>query len=138
MIGESLLAAPVVEQGATKKLVYLPEGEWFDYWTKQKYSGQAYYIIDAPLSVCPLFVKGGTILPLYPVYPSVSERKDEQLLLSVYGSVAECVHYQDNGQDYAYEKGEYNLYRFIWQDGKLQTQMQHKGYREYGEIKIKE
>ena len=137
MIGDALLVAPVVEQGAAKKLVYLPEGEWFDYWTKQKYSGQAYYIIDAPLSVCPLFVKSGTILPHYPVYPSVSERKDERLLLEVFGTEAEYVHYQDNGRDYGYEKGEYNLYRFTWQDGRLQTEMLHRGYREYGEIQGK-
>ncbi len=136
MIGDHLLAAPVVEQGATKKLVYLPAGEWFDYWTKEKYSGQAYYIIDAPLEVCPLFVKSGTILPLYPVYPLVSERKDERLILRVYGEEAEYVHYQDNGRDYGYEQGEYNLYYFSWRDGRLQTQMRHQGYRQYGEIEV--
>ena len=49
MIGSELLVAPVIEQGATKRLVYLPEGEWFDYWTKEHIAGGQYIIRDAPL-----------------------------------------------------------------------------------------
>lgn len=53
MIGSQLLAAPVVEQGATKRMVYLPAGEWVDYWTKEHIAGGQYIIRDAPLDTCP-------------------------------------------------------------------------------------
>ena len=45
-------------------------------------------------------------------------------------------HYQDNGEDFSYLDGEYNLYSFTYEDGKLETDMLHEGYEKYEEIKI--
>lgn len=136
MVGESLLVSPVLEQGATHKMVYLPEGEWYCYWSGKKYEGGKRYIEEVSLDHCPIFVKAGSIIPKYPVYPSVSEKKDDVLILEVFGEKAEYLHYQDNGKDYQYENGEYNLYHFRYENGEMTTEMKHEGYPKYKEIKV--
>lgn len=136
MVGDNLLVSPVVEQGATKKMVYLPEGDWYCYWTGEKMEGGKHHIVDAPVEHCPMFVKAGTILPKYPVYTSVNDQKDNLLILEVFGDKAEYEHYQDNGKDYEFLDGKYNLYRFVFEDGELKKEMLHAGYKEYREIKV--
>ncbi len=128
MIGESLLAAPVVEQGATRKMVYLPEGDWYDYQSGEKLEGGRYVIRKAALEECPLFVKAGSIIPHYPEMDHVSKEKDKELILRVYPGEGEYLHYQDNGEDFAYREGAYNLYHVVWKDGKAVVTLTHRGY----------
>ena len=138
MIGSQLLAAPVVEQGATKRMVYLPEGEWFDYWTKERIAGGQYIIRDAPLDTCPIYVKAGTILPKYPVEAYIGTKEQKKLILEVYAGDGEYGHYQDDGLDFAYEQGAYNLYCFSHTgNGELEEKLLHEGYPKYEEIEIK-
>lgn len=139
MVGENLLIAPVVEQGMTQKLVYLPEGEWYDYWTKEKVEGGRYFIREAALDVCPIYVKAGTILPKYPERLCIGAGKDDKLILEVYPGSGACeyTHYQDNGEDFAYQNGAYNLYQFRAENGKLDVEMVHQGYEKtYGETEV--
>lgn len=137
LIGENLLVAPVVEQGATKKMVYLPEGNWYDYWTGQKYEGKQYMIVDAPIDHCPIYVKEGSILPMYEKMQYVGEIQRNTLQLLVTPGVAEYEHFQDNGEDFAYREGAYNLYRFVQtEEGNLETNLMHNGYTEYEHIEI--
>ncbi len=137
MVGDHLLVAPVLEQGQRKKLVYLPEGVWYDYWTKEQIMGGGYHIADAPLDGCPLYVKQGVILPMYQEMDYVSEKKDEVLFLEAYGANTRYVHYQDNGEDFGFEAGEYNEYEFQVEEGQLKTSMLHEGYTRYGRIELK-
>ena len=68
MFGAELLVAPVVKKGARTKNVYLPEGTWIDYNDKRtEYAGEQWTTVDAPLSVVPLFVRRGSIIPRMPV-----------------------------------------------------------------------
>ena len=63
--GDNILVSPVVEQGSRHKLVYLPEGDnWIDYWTGEEYKGGQYIIKEAPLDICPIFVKSLSIIPV--------------------------------------------------------------------------
>lgn len=130
MIGDSLLAAPVVEQGAARKMVYLPAGDWYDYWTNEKLAGGRYVIREAALDECPLFVRAGAVLPHYPEMDHVSKEKDRKLILRIYPGEGECqyLHYQDNGEDFAYREGAYNLYRVLWRDGQISVKLDHQGY----------
>ena len=128
MIGESLLAAPVVEQGANRKMVYLPEGTWYDYWSGERLEGGQYVIRKAALEECPLFVKAGGIIPHYPEMDHVSAAKDKELILRVYPGEGEYFHYQDNGEDFAYRDGAYNLYRIVWKEGQVSVSLAHQGY----------
>lgn len=130
LAGSSLLVSPVVEQGAEKKLVYLPEGTWYDYWTGEALSGSAYLIKDAPLDVCPVFVKGGAIIPNYPPQEYTGEKQVEELTLDVYEGNGSYMHYQDDGVSFAYQNGVFNQYAFIQENGMLTISLVHQGYQE--------
>lgn len=128
LFGERILVAPVTEQGAHKKMVYLPEGEWYDYDTREKISGGKYFLKEAPLSVCPIYVKAGTVLPNYESMHYIGEKELDTLVLDVYPGDGSYVNYQDNGEDFAYRDGAYNLYRFTQSGGKLTIELIHDGY----------
>jgi alpha-D-xyloside xylohydrolase len=74
-LGSQLLVAPVVEPGATSRTVYLPPGQWVDYWTNELYSGGQEVTVPAPLNGgrAPAFVRAGTVLPLAAAFDSLSE-----------------------------------------------------------------
>lgn len=137
LVGQNLLVAPVVEQGAKKRMVYLPEGVWYDYWTHAEYRGAQHYLVDAPLDVCPVFVKAGTILPKWPAQMYVGEIENPSLTLEVYPGAGSYRHYQDNGEDFAYREGAYNEYLFRTDGcGHLETTKLHEGYRDYPDITV--
>lgn len=137
LVGEQILVAPVVEPGATMKMVYLPEGIWYDYWSGEKYTGKQYLLADAPLDKCPIYVKEGSIIPMYQVVQYVGEKPYDKLQLFVTPQATEYVHFQDNGEDYAYREGRYNLYRFSKEkDGSIKTEMLHENYPRYAQIDI--
>src|SRR5260370_36153280 len=65
MFGTAFLVAPVSEQGATHRSVYLPDGcDWYNYWTNEKIKGGQTITADAPIDTLPLFVLAGSIIPL--------------------------------------------------------------------------
>ena len=137
MLGDRMLIAPVVEQGAREKMVYLPEGIWYDYWTGESVEGGSFFVRKAPLDLCPIYVKAGAIIPKYPVRMCVGEDKDDILILEAYPGEGTYVHYQDNGEDFGYREGAYNAYRLVNRDGKVDVEKIHEGYRDYGKIEIK-
>jgi alpha-glucosidase len=75
MLGSDLLIAPMLRQGATARSVYLPRGLWYDFWTGNEFRGGAHVLVAADLSVLPIFVRAGAILPMIPVQQYVGERK---------------------------------------------------------------
>ncbi len=136
LVGDRLLVAPVVTQGSTKRLVYLPEGTWYDYWTRERHTGGRWIIRDAPLTVCPMYVKAGSVLPMAADQAYVGEKPDDVLLLDVFPGEGTYLHYHDNGADFAYTRGEYDLYRFTVHGGTVQTELLHGGFAPYREIRI--
>ena len=65
MYGPAFLVAPVTEQGATQRAVYLPAGcDWYNYWTNERFHGGQTITADAPIDTLPLFVRAGSIVPL--------------------------------------------------------------------------
>lgn len=128
MVGENMLISPVVMQGAVYKTVYLPEGIWYDFWTNEKYEGGKPFVYSAPLDTCPIFIKEGTILPMYEPMQYVGETDLRTLVLNVYGEEATYTHYEDNKEDFAYKEGEYNLYEFNYKLGKINYKVVHNGY----------
>lgn len=135
LLGENLLVAPVVEQGARRRMVYLPAGEWYDFWTGEKHTG-GWLMREAPLDLCPIYVKAGTILPLYPDQRYTDELADPALILRCYPGEGAWEHYRDNGRDYAYQNGAYTLYRFTQDAAGLHQELVHNGYRTYPEIRV--
>ncbi|WP_026658512.1 glycoside hydrolase family 31 protein [Butyrivibrio sp. AC2005] len=136
MVGENILVAPVVDQGVTKRMVYLPKGTWVDYWTKERYQGESYIIADAPIDTLPMYIKENSIIPMYENVQYVGEKAYDKLELLVAGKEAHYTHYQDNGEDFKYMDGEYNLYTFDWENGELKTNLVHEGYEKYKTVEV--
>ena len=129
LVGEHLLVAPVLEQGQTKKMVYLPEGIWYDFNTGKRYEGKQYYLVDAPLDTCPMFAKAGSMIPTYEVMQYVGEKPYDTLNMLVFPGEGTYVHYQDNGSDFAYQDDAYNEYAFTQQEnGEVTMKMGKEGY----------
>ncbi len=139
MLGDRILAAPVVCQGVTKRAVYLPEGVWYDYWTGEKLTGPVWFLRDAPLDTCPIYVKAGTILPLMEEQSYVGEKPFDTLTVMVWQGEGAYEHYLDNGADFAYRNGTYNQYRFTaGADGTVTCRLVHAGYdKPYQKILVK-
>lgn len=136
LFGEQMLVAPVLEQGATKKMVYLPAGVWYDYAAGTAFEGGRWHLVDAPLDTCPVFVKAGAVIPTCEVRPYIPDEGCDTLKLRVYPGRGEYRHYQDNGSDYAYRDGAYNSYRFVNCDQTITTTMEHEGYPTYARVEV--
>jgi alpha-glucosidase (family GH31 glycosyl hydrolase) len=80
-LGPLLLVAPVIEPGATSRTVYLPSGEWADFWTDQVYRGGQEVTVPAPLDGgrAPVFVRAGALLPLAPPFDSLVPSQDPSI-----------------------------------------------------------
>lgn len=108
MIGDDLLVAPIVKADVTSRLVYLPKGIWYDFWTNKQYEGGTMIRADAPLETVPLFVRGGAIIALGPEMNFVGEKASDPIIFAIYpdehGSAATTL-YEDDGTSPAYERG---------------------------------
>ena len=110
---------PTVDWTAEKHYkVYLPQGaQWYDYRTNQCYDGGQEITTLAPLAYAPLFVKAGSIIPLGPDVQYTTEKAWDNLDIVVYpGANAEFTLYEDEGDNYNYEKGIYSTITFKWND----------------------
>lgn len=102
--------------GFTRK-VYLPQGQWFDFWTGQSITGGKTIDAPAPIEQLPLYVKAGSIIPMGPVVQYASEKPDAPLEVRVYpGADATFTLYDDAGDGYGYERGEYATIPLQWND----------------------
>jgi alpha-glucosidase (family GH31 glycosyl hydrolase) len=115
--GPNLLVAPVVEQGATSRRVYLPKGAWFDYWTGERIDGSREITRPVDLATIPLYVRAGSILPLGPVKQYVDEKVDQPLAITIYpGANASFLLYEDDGRSFDYRRGEWMGLDISWND----------------------
>ncbi|MGD8245475.1 MAG: glycoside hydrolase family 31 protein, partial [Anaerolineae bacterium] len=83
MFGESFLVAPIVTR-TNRRQVYLPDGEWVDYWTKGRVPGGRWIEVEAELDTLPLWVRSGAIIPMGPDMAYVGEKPVDPLTLEIY------------------------------------------------------
>lgn len=116
LFGRSILVAPVTKYQAKKWPVYLPEGSgWYNFWTNQYYNGGREVNTDAPINIVPLYVKAGSIIPIGPDVQYSTEKKWDNLTVRVYGGAdGEFVFYEDENDNYNYEKGKFSTITFKW------------------------
>jgi alpha-glucosidase len=108
MVGDDLLVAPILKPDVTRRLVYLPEGSWYDYWTNKKFSGGTVINVEAPLDVVPMFVRGGAIIPTGPALNYIGEKPVDPITFTIYPDnkgLASTSLYEDDGLSPAYKKG---------------------------------
>ena len=108
LVGDTLLSAPIYEEGVTSRQVYLPAGSWLDYWTGDEYPGDGWSEIPAPLDRWPLLIRGNSILPSGPVMQFANERPTDPLTFTCYmatDGLASYTLYVDDGTSQAYRNG---------------------------------
>ena len=106
LLGENLLVAPILRQGATARSVYLPIGSWFDFWTGEAVRGGRHILAEAGLETLPIYVRAGSILPMDPVRQHVDELKVETPTLHIWpGTRGEFNWYEDDGTSLEYQGG---------------------------------
>ena len=112
MFGDWLLAAPVTERYQTTKWIYLPEGQWIDYFTGLVYEGGqyiAYAVNGESYSDVPLFIKEGAIIPTQKVLNYVDEEDITEIMVDIFPDTqtSSFNFYDDDGTTYNYEDGAY-------------------------------
>ena len=97
---------------------YLPKGaDWYDFWTGQRMKGGQTVTLQTSLDRVPMFVRAGSIVPLGPEMQFVGEKAWDSLELRVYpGADGHFTLYEDEGDNYNYEKGIYATIGFSWDD----------------------
>jgi alpha-D-xyloside xylohydrolase len=120
MFGKAFLVAPVTESGVKEWSVYLPKGAaWYDFWTGEELSGGKTVVKETPLEIMPLHIKAGSILPVGPKVQYATEKKWDNLEIRVYkGANGNFTLYEDEGDNYNYEKGAFSTITFTWNDTK--------------------
>lgn len=127
MFGPSILVNPVVEplyylpnnikkdSSAYTRNVYLPKGtQWIDFWTGERFVGGQTIKANATFETMPLFVRAGSIIPMGP-FIQYSTEKSDPLEIRIYtGADGDFTLYEDENDNYNYEKGVYSLISFHW------------------------
>ncbi|MBB6497903.1 glycoside hydrolase family 31 protein [Pedobacter cryoconitis] len=112
--GDKILVCPILEQGAVSRTVYLPRGQWYNFWTHELLNGENEHLIDAPLEDMPIFIKAGAVIPEYPVMQYVGEKNVDEVLLNIYYANYEVnsFFFEDHGDTFAYEQDIYSEKKF--------------------------
>jgi alpha-glucosidase len=131
-VGVSLLAYPVMEKGLKQLSVWLPsDSGWYDFHSGRALDGGQTHVVATTLDVLPLFVRGGTVLPLGPVVASTAELTDQPLMLRVYpcpGTFSSML-YEDAGDGREHEAGDHFLCTFhgLLESGRLAIETSIEG-----------
>jgi len=120
MVGDSLMVAPVTA-GVSKRDLYLPKGDWIDFWTGKSYPGEQRIAMDVPLTVIPIFVKTGTLLPLAEPAIHAGDPATRRLTVKVYGEGSlPFTLYEDDDLTTDALQGGYNRVSLTWDNaGKI-------------------
>jgi alpha-D-xyloside xylohydrolase len=131
MFGKAFLVCPVTESMYSKDMkedfstiqsqeLYLPKGSnWIDFWTGENYTGGQSVNKETPIDIMPLYIKTGSIIPFGPKVQYATEKKWNDLEIRVYeGTDGVFTLYEDENDNYNYEKGIYSTINFSWDDVK--------------------
>jgi len=122
LLGPSVLVAPVESDKLLTK-VFMPEGDWYDFYSDEKYTGNTEYKVECPLQRLPLFVKAGSIIPMQSPVQSTSEKASDTLTIHIYKGISpsEYCYYEDDGTTYQYQQGVFykKLFHYIPSANKL-------------------
>jgi alpha-D-xyloside xylohydrolase len=117
MFGGALLINPVTTEGAKERSLYLPAGhDWVDFWTGKRLPGGEKVTAQSPLDTMPIYAKAGSIIPFGPSVESAAAKSDPVELRIYAGANADFTLYEDEGDNYNYEKGSYSTIPIHWDD----------------------
>ena len=113
-VGDNILVCPVMQEDVDGRWNYLPMGNWYYYWSDELCEGGNDVWSEAPINIIPIYIKAGSVIPMYPVMQYVGEFAVEELILHIYYDTKSnsSVIYEDAGDGYGYEKGDSNVKTF--------------------------
>ncbi|WP_295772161.1 TIM-barrel domain-containing protein [uncultured Mucilaginibacter sp.] len=120
LFGRSVMVAPVTKPEVSSWPVYLPASTmWTDFWTGEQLTGGQTINKEVPKDIIPMYVKAGSILPWGPAVQYSGEKKWDNLDLRIYpGANGRFTLYEDEKDNYNYEKGSYSTIDISWNDVK--------------------
>lgn len=120
MFGPALLINPITRAGATSRKLYLPAGTtWYDFWTGKPTEGGVTIDSPAPIESMPIYVRAGSIIPMGPFIQYSTEKPADPIELRVYtGADGKFTIYEDENDNYNYEKGAYATIPITWDEEK--------------------
>lgn len=114
LLGDALLVAPMTAEQAWRS-VYLPAGEWYDFWTGARVAGGQRHQVAHGLDTFPIFVRGGRLVPLARPVPCVGPGTRLEVTVRVYGDAPATGRlYEDDGETFAFERGEWAAWDLAW------------------------
>lgn len=117
MFGPAFLVSPVDTEGAKQRTVYLPGGSgWIDFWTGKHENGGRSVTAEAQLDRIPIFVREGSIVPYGPRVESAAGKPDPIDLRVYAGANGDFSLYEDEGDNYDYERGAHSVIPIHWDD----------------------
>jgi alpha-D-xyloside xylohydrolase len=127
LFGEGMMVSPVtfpmyygagsvpIDGVARSREVYLPRGQWIDFWTGMTLSGGRAVQVEAPIGRMPLHVRAGSIIPMGPAVQYSAQQRDTPIELRIYpGKDGAFTLYEDAGEGWGYERGEHALIGMRW------------------------
>jgi len=131
IFGNQILVCPILEPNAIGRRMYLPKGNWYNYWTNELLEGKKELWVATDYDQIPIFIKEGAIIPKYPVQQFVGEKEFEEITLDVYYKFGKekSVLYEDAQDGYDYNKGRFSLRTFnlTGKDKELIIQLHEEG-----------
>lgn len=114
IFGDKIFVCPIIEPNSKGRRLYLPKGNWYNYWNDKRVKGGQEMWVDANIDILPIFVKEGAIIPKYPIQQYVDEKKFDEITLEVYYKVGKetSMLFDDAHDGYDYTKGRYSLRTF--------------------------
>jgi alpha-D-xyloside xylohydrolase len=117
MYGPAFLVNPVTEAEAISRRVYLPAGKWYDFWSGRAVKGATVVNAAAPIERLPLYVRAGSIVPMGPELEWSNERPADPIELRIFrGAEGDFLLYEDENDNYQYEKGVYATIPLHWDE----------------------
>ncbi len=117
LFGPSMLVIPV-ESFRTMTKAYLPQGEWYDFYTDVRFGGQQEVAVESPADRLPVFIKAGSMITMQSAVQSTSDKPSDTLEVHIYKSTGSkdlgWEYYEDDGTTYAYKDGKYFLRTMIY------------------------
>ncbi|UCZ52016.1 glycoside hydrolase family 31 protein [Bacillus shivajii] len=131
MIGENVIVAPIMTPDTEHRVVYLPEGNWIDYWTEERLTGGEHHLVHADIETLPIFIKENSAVAHGAIKTSTDQQEENYQIHLYKASKGKATYnvYEDDGKTFEYETG--NVYEneltFTYNDNFLEVTTNRKG-----------
>ncbi len=135
LFGEEILVAPILRPRTYKRMVYLPEGKWYDYFTDKIYEGGEYFVKGAAIDEIPVFVKEGAIILKDKPMNYIGEKQENYEIHVYLGKDNSKNFYFDDGKTFNYKNGEYSIVNVSLEKEQVQVKVIRNDFK-IGKIEL--